>query len=93
MLNSKETASGVLDFLNFSTDKDLHTFIRTLSDGHPTIQQRFTKLCYLWLMHLAQKYEKGDYDGRNRHSAEFGALVRNILIEKAGGDDHSFPVI
>lgn len=90
MSTTESLANQICRFVNIASDKQIHAFVRHIEEAHTVVQQRFTKICYLWLMKLAQQYENGTYDVHNKDAAEFGALVRNALIEKAGGDDYTF---
>jgi hypothetical protein len=85
--DGKDVAKLMALFVNsFSIDEK--AFIETFSKEHRTLQQSFTKLCWLWLKKLDELGNDGWYDDRNKASVEFAQkVVRQFK------DETYFPLI
>ena len=69
MKDSKEAAQAMSDFVNNMTC-DIDGFVKGMIAEHRTLQQTFTNLCFAWIRKSAERYEQGNYDGRNEYSCK-----------------------
>ena len=79
---AKNLASAVSNFVNvFGGDNE--TFVKTLANDHPTLQQGITRLVIRFLRAMAAK----EYvDDRNRAAVNAARVMVNALNEaRAGG--------
>lgn len=80
---AEDCANGV-NSLSFSPK----IFIEAMSRQHRTLQQNFTRVCFEWIKHMAEKQE-GDYDGRNEASVK----ACKKILERVDEYDLSLPLI
>ena len=66
----KQLAGAITDAINGRFSKK--AFCEAMSREHRTLQDEFTELCIWWFKKLAEMYEQGNYDERNRCGCELG---------------------
>lgn len=73
--NTDTVVQELTDYLNSFTSKEKE-FCESMSRGHRTLQQGFTRLCLQWLEHCATD----DYhtDGRNKSSQEVAKKIMSM---------------
>lgn len=69
----KEAAEFMSNFVNqLGNSKELKDFVEAMSCEHRTLQQDFTKLCFLWIQNLAAREDNKPgclgFDARNEAS-------------------------
>lgn len=85
-LDPTALVNEVADFVNAFGIQHLKQFVEEMGQQHWTLQQSFTRLCFMWIDHLAEKEQLGQYDLRNEASCkmakkivdEFGPLARTL---------------
>jgi len=78
MKDPAEAAKAMSDFVN-NMSLNERAFVEEMNKEHRTLQQSFTGLCFAWIRHCAEKYEKGLYDGRNEAACKLSAeIVENV---------------
>jgi hypothetical protein len=80
---TQEVVEALSRFVNTFT-LDHVEFNKQMSTQHRTLQQSFTRLCLLWLNHVAS--DEYRHDGRNQYSHETAKEIKDLL-EKARGYD------
>ena len=78
MMNDTKTMEAVTTMSNYVNSFlcDYDKFAEEMGDIHPTLQQSFTKLCVIWLRHLATT---DYYDLRNQASVDFAKSIKKQL--------------
>lgn len=85
--DGKDVAELMTKFVNsFSIDEK--NFIEKMGGEHRTLQQSFTKLCWLWFVKMAELGSAGRFDDRNKASVE---LAQKVV--QAFKDEAYFPMI
>jgi hypothetical protein len=79
-----ELAQAISRYLNVYGESRLPMLVEELGRDHRTLQQKFTRVCMMWMEHLA----KSDYDMRNEASV---MLARKIMALPAR--DRALPFI
>ena len=73
---ARQAATEIMQHLN-PIAKDQQLLIDAIGMEHRTLQQRFTELCRLWLLHCAVScYGR---DGRNEASHQLGKKLKPLL--------------
>lgn len=72
--DAKKTAGKIADYVNSFSRKESY-FCSAMSLEHRTLQQSFTRLCFLWIEYCASN--SYHYDGRNEHTH----LICKQLVE------------
>jgi hypothetical protein len=71
------------DFVNSFGEIHLRDFIEEMGyRTHRTLQQNFTRLCFMWLDFLAEMGKQGRYDLRNEASCK---MARQIVDQFGKG--------
>jgi len=65
-----------------------HKFVELMSRQHRSLQQSFTRLVLMWLLHLSQ-LEEGYYDGRN----EVAVNIAKKIMKGLDKHDVNLPLI
>jgi len=80
-----DEAQGVVDTVSryvncFGADEMSKLFVERMSREHRTLQQAFTRLCFMWIQHLA-KLESNHYDLRNEASVKAAKKIMSHVDE------------
>jgi hypothetical protein len=73
----KQLASTITDALNGRFSKK--EFCEAMSREHRYLQDDFTVLCVWWFEKLAEMYNEGNYDDRNKYACQLGKQITEFL--------------
>ena len=76
---SNEIAGKMTDYLNTFNSEVFDKFLKSMTLEHRTLQQKFTKLCLMWLEHCAS--EEYRHDLRNEDSHKISNQIVNLFKE------------
>jgi hypothetical protein len=75
-MNEEELAKEMAEYLNRHSSRGPGLFVQEMSKRHRTLQQLFTRVCVEWLYMMANRFDNGTYDGRDKDSAKLGHEFR-----------------
>ena len=77
-INKEKQLAGIItDAMNGRFSK--REFCDAMSREHRYLQGEFTELCVWWLEKLADMYDQGNYDGRNKYACQLGKQITEFL--------------
>lgn len=73
----KQLAGTITDAINGRFSKK--EFCEAMSREHRYLQDDFTVLCVWWFEKLAEMYNEGNYDDRNKYACQLGKQITEFL--------------